>query len=196
MKPYMVGIAGPSASGKSSVCKALEEDSRVTRIRLDNFFKDGGDVPSFKQWKNWELPQNLKFGELYSALSNLKSGKPAKIPVYSRPEARQSGAQTVYPNDIIVTEGFLLFHDEPVRNIFDLRVFFYISERTQLERRLKRQKGLDVEYFKQVVVPMFERYGLPARRYAHHAIDGERSLEENIKEVKKIVYEGLSRRPL
>ncbi|MCK5289672.1 MAG: hypothetical protein KAJ56_01895, partial [Candidatus Aenigmarchaeota archaeon] len=96
MKPYLLGIAGPSASGKSTVSRMLiERYPSAVRINLDDFFFDKDTFPIHNGWSNWELPQNLNFSKLHSVLSDLVKGSSVTVPDYSKKEGKAVGEKTV-----------------------------------------------------------------------------------------------------
>jgi uridine kinase len=189
---YIIGIAGPSCTGKSSLCELVaKEYKNVTHVKLDDFFKDIDEFPVYMKWRNWDLPVNLKFNELYDALIKLKNDKKTIIPVYSRKIGKMIGKRMVKPTKIIVVEGFLLFHDERIRKLFNLKVFLRISEKRQLARRIKRQKDFDTEYFHKVIIPMYKKYGEGALVYADYVLNADKSLKYVKKDFDKILSKNL-----
>lgn len=192
---YLIGIAGPSCSGKSSLCELLEKEYKnVAHIKLDDFFKDIDEFSIiYKKWENWEVPASLKFDEFYNVLIKLRSGKKVTTPIYSRKIGKIVGKKVLKPTKIIVVEGFLLFHQERIRKIFDLKIFLRVSEKHQLARRIKRQKDFDVEYFHKVIVPMYKKYGKDASAHADYIINADRPLKYIKKDFDKILSKNLVR---
>jgi uridine kinase len=189
---YLIGIAGPSCTGKSSLCELVaKEYKNVTHIKLDDFFKDIDEFSIYMKWRNWDVPINLKFDELYDALIKLKNGKKTIIPIYSRKIGKMIGKRMVKPTKIIVVEGFLLFHNERIRKLFNLKVFLRISEKRQLARRIKRQKDFDTEYFHQVIIPMYKKYGEDNLVYADYVLNADKSLKYVKKDFDKILSKNL-----
>ncbi len=168
MNVRLVGLAGPSGSGKSTLARRLlaEHPHGVEVIKLDKFFKDASEFPRVGPWSNWELPENINFGGLYEALIALKDGQPARVPNYSKPEGRQLGARIAQPASIILVEGFLLFYEQRLRDLFELKVYLDIPLSAQLERRLAREPNFDRDYFEQVMVQAFAHYGAEAAEHA------------------------------
>jgi uridine kinase len=174
MNVVMVGLAGPSGSGKSTLARqVVKEVPHATLVKQDKFFKDSDKFPIVGDWRNWEVPQNIKWDEFSEALNLLKSGKRTWIPEYSKPVGCQVGWQLVEPSQIVIVEGFLLFYEPRIRNLFDLKVYIKIGADAQLRRRLAREPEFDAEYFNQVVVPNYARFGAEAERYADYVVDGE-----------------------
>ena len=85
------------------------------------------------------------------------------------------------PAEILITEGFLLFHDESVRKLFDLKIYLDIPKEAIIARRAERNRsGKDKTlYYQEVVVKEYEKHGLPTRKYADIVVDGLASPESN-----------------
>ncbi len=193
MRPYLVGIAGPSASGKSTVSKMLiERDPSVVRINLDDFFFSKDTFPLHNGWSNWELPQNLDFSKLHSTLSDLLEGRTVTVPDYSKKEGKAISEKIVRPKDLIIAEGFYLFHDKRVRDLLDLKIFLDLPENLQLKRRIERQPDLDPRYFTEVIAPFFRRYGLPARKHADCIINASHNIDVVAEDIMSLLKERLS----
>ncbi|MCK5062591.1 MAG: hypothetical protein KAR23_01570 [Candidatus Aenigmarchaeota archaeon] len=193
MKPYLLGIAGPSASGKSTVSRMLiERYPSAVRINLDDFFFDKDTFPIHNGWSNWELPQNLNFLKLHSVLSDLVKGSSVTVPDYSKKEGKAVGEKTVRPKDIIITEGFYLFNDRKIRDLFNLKIFLDLPEDIQMKRRLERQPDLDPRYFIEVIAPFFRKYGLPAKKHADYVINASRDIDKVAEDIMSLLKERLS----
>lgn len=173
-KPFLIGLAGPSGAGKTTLAKHLHEQfPHITHIRLDGFYKNFSDFPQYKQWVNREAPENLHWDEIYDAIKNLAAGADVTVPLYDRPNGVRSGFEKISPTEIILVEGFLLFFDPRIRDFFDMRVFLHVSLETQYARKKSRWPEMDDNYFHEVVVPMFEIHGREGMRHAHLTLNGE-----------------------
>jgi len=193
MKPYLVGIAGPSASGKSTVSKMLiEKYPSAARIDLDDFFFSKDTFPHHNGWSNWELPQNLDFSKLHSTLLALIKGRTVTVPDYSKKEGKAVGEKIVGPKDLIIAEGFYLFHDRKIRDLFDFKIFLDLPEYIQMKRRLERQPDLDPRYFTEVIAPFFRKYGLPARKHADCIINASCNIDKVAEHIASLLKERLS----
>lgn len=189
-RPLIIGLAGPSGAGKSTLCAAIAAArDDVGHFRLDDFFKDATEFPRYKQWLNRELPSNLKLDDFVGALRRLRDGYAVEVPEYSMHADRAVGTKRVEPKQIILVEGYLVFHDPRTRPLFDLRLFLDVETDVQLARRTARGIPFDKEYFYEVVVPTFERYGRNAQYDAHVVIDGNQSLERATKNFVDILNE-------
>ncbi len=176
-RPVLIGLAGSSASGKSTLAERAQSEFGAELIKLDKFFKDAHEFPMHGPWRNWELPENLKWDELYQVLLELKAGHVVRVPEYSKPMGRQTGTRIARPTDIVLVEGFLLFHDGRSRDLFDHKLYLRVAPEAQLARRLARQPGTDRRYFEAVVRPAFDRYGAAAEQVADVVLDGNRPAE-------------------
>ncbi|MBU6155008.1 MAG: uridine kinase, partial [Bdellovibrionales bacterium] len=142
-KPYILGIAGGSGSGKTYFARALTDalgPGNSTLIYQDNFYidqshrfdHDGGSV-------NFDHPESLDFALLAQCLSELRAGKSTHIPVYDFvTHTRAVDSLSASPTPIIIVDGILIFHPEPVRSQFDRMIFFDTPEQLRFERRMKR----------------------------------------------------------
>ena len=78
----LIGIGGPSTSGKTTICKYLAKRYKTFYIEGDNYFKNKENIPTKGRWRNWELPKNIKFDLLFENLSDLKNGISTNLPIY------------------------------------------------------------------------------------------------------------------
>ncbi len=182
----LIGIAGPSASGKSTLCERLAGEG-VGHLKLDDFYKDEIEMPHSDGRYNWEVPESLHLDRLYETLIALKQGKSVEVSIYNKRKGRGTAKRTIVPREKVIAEGFLLFYEQAIRELFDLRLFLDVSAENQLARRLQRQPELDREYFARVILPTFEQYGLPTRKYAHLVIDGDQPVDGTYAELRKVV---------
>lgn len=189
--PVFVGLAGPSGAGKSTLCAAIAgKMPGVLHFKLDDFFKDATDFPMHGKWLNRELPTNLKIDEFRQALLGLRDGRTVVVPDYSMKDDRQIGTKRIVPQPIVLVEGYLLFFDDAINGLFDVRVFIDVDWEVQRARRKERGITFDeLGYFDEVVVPMFERYGRPAMDDAHYIMDGNKEKSEVEREFTAIIDE-------
>ena len=183
----MIGVMGPSCSGKTSVCIRMAEELGAEYVSTDDFFVERGQYPKIGDFENMDSPETVKWDELAAVLSSLKERKTTKVPVYDREMSMVVGTREAYPRHIVVSEGFILFHMPEVRDLLDTRIYLDIGVDTQFSRRCQRGLHSDKMYFDEVVVPMFEMYGRPLLAHAHYTIDAERSLDEVVVDVRNII---------
>jgi uridine kinase len=181
MIPFLLGIAGPSCAGKTTVAKLLQEmfpDALI--VSQDQYWKDTSKFPRVGENKNWELPENLDFDTLARNLQELKSGKSTQAPLWKYKEEGNPHQQTLVPASFIIVEGFLLFHDERIRNLLDMKFYIDIPEDAIVARRVarnRRDEGDRELYYREVVVQEYRKHGLPTRKFADVVVDGLASPE-------------------
>ncbi|HLD38877.1 MAG TPA: hypothetical protein VJB05_01025 [archaeon] len=188
--PYLIGMAGPTCSGKTMVCTLLAERTGAEYISQDSFFVDKELYPEYGGFANMDTPNAVKFDMLYDALKALKDGRPAEIPIYDKVESRVTGTRTAYPRNLLLVEGFLLFYDPRIAYIFDKKFYMDVQADVQRARRAVRGVHADVAYFEEVVIPMFDLHGATARDIADHVILSDRPLETLADEIERKIIEG------
>jgi uridine kinase len=175
----VIGIAGGSGSGKTTVVKAITEKlkaERVVVIPQDSYYKDSSDLTDEeKRAHNFDHPDAIDWELLCKQLSDLKKGKTIKQPVYSYISCSRSKTETVTvePADVIIIEGILIFTCEELRKQMDIRIFVDADDDDRLMRVMARditERGKDVrwviERYSRTVKPMFLQFIEPSKRYA------------------------------
>lgn len=191
MTPFLIGLSGLSGAGKTTLAEHLEQQGGIKRFRFDAFYKDENECPKIGNRPHWDLPESLHLDQAFEALSELKKGNEIWLPLYSRKENKRVG-QTIYePFPIIFAEGLMLFSDERIRELFDLRLWLEVSEEEALRRRLERQPDYDVEYHWKVAVPAAREFSLPHRAAANVVIDGSVSFSKVADQTDKILHKFL-----
>lgn len=185
--PYLIGVMGPTCSGKTSLCRVLSREMGVESLSMDDFFVDKGDYPIEQGFMNMDSPQSVDFDSLFETLLVLKRGEPVRVPVYDKEKSIRTGNRLMTPQETVFSEGFLLFYDPRIREMLDLKIYLELASVKQLERRKTRGVYADEEYFRRIVLPAFETYGRPLMRYADHILDAAEPFEEVLGKVKRIV---------
>lgn len=176
--PLVVGIAGGTASGKTTVARKIHEafsPSRVAFIDQDSYYKDLGDM-SLEQRRevNFDHPDAFDTDLLVGQIKALKGGKAVQKPVYDYVHsAREQRSVTVNPAELILIEGILVLHMEPLRREMDVRIFVETEDDVRIIRRLTRdikERGRDFDhvihqYFRHVR-PMHMAFVEPSKRWA------------------------------
>ena len=172
--PFLIGVAGPSGAGKSVFCKLVQSTfAGVSRLKLDDFFKDMADVPKLDEWVNWDQPSSIKWPELIKATRDLKTGSHAVVPNYSRELDCCVGEKCVFPSEIILIDGFMCLYNEELRDLLDLKLFFNLSEHSQIRRRKERQPWVEDGYLENVMLPAARTYILPSKQHADYVLNAE-----------------------
>lgn len=175
----VIGIAGGSGSGKTTVVNAIVErlqDKHVVVIPQDSYYRDLGEMTEEeKRNHNFDHPDSIEWELLCKQLSDLKSGKSIKQPVYSYITCRRSETEYVHvePADVIIIEGILIFTCKELRDQMDIKFFVDADDDERLMRVMARdiaERGKDVmwviERYTNTVKPMYLEFIEPSKRYA------------------------------
>jgi uridine kinase len=184
-KAILIGIAGASGSGKTSVAasiiKSLESDEAVI-IQEDSYYKDLSDVPfAERKGRNFDHPDAFDHDLLAKHLSQLLNGEAVSHPVYNyKLHTRSKETKTVGPGILIILEGILVFSKAQLRDLMDYRVFIETPLDICFIRRLKRdveERGRTadsvIKQYTETVRPMYLQFTEPSRQYADILISGE-----------------------
>jgi uridine kinase len=179
--PVVVGIAGGSGSGKSSISDAVvarmvgDGDQRVTKITHDSYYRDLKGL-SFDERKNsnFDHPDALETELLIDHIKRLKRGETVSVPVYDfSTHLRTDKTVQVSPTPIIVLDGILIFDNPQLRDLIDIKVFVDTDSDIRFIRRLKRdtkERGRTMEQVSEqylgTVRPMHMEFVEPTKRYA------------------------------
>lgn len=174
----VIGIAGGSGSGKTTVVRALTEqlNEKVVVLPQDSYYKDSSWLPLEERQKvNFDHPDSIDFPLLVSQLQQLKEGKTIEQPVYSYLTCSRSKAETitVTPAEVIIIEGILIFTCAELRQQMDIKIFVDADDDDRLMRVMTRdirERGRDMaavmERYSRVVKPMYLQFIEPSKRYA------------------------------
>lgn len=177
-KPIIIGIAGGTGSGKSTVTNeiyhALPKES-IAKIELDSYYKDQSALSYEERLKtNYDHPNAFDTDLLISHLEDLKIGKSIEKPVYDFEEYnRKSATIKVDPRDVIILEGILILVEPKIREMLDIKVFVDTDADVRIIRRIQRDikergRTIDsvIEQYLNVVRPMHLQFVEPTKRYA------------------------------
>eukprot|EP01087_Luapelamoeba_hula_P009011 TRINITY_DN2295_c0_g1_i1.p1 TRINITY_DN2295_c0_g1~~TRINITY_DN2295_c0_g1_i1.p1 ORF type:complete len:261 (+),score=53.25 TRINITY_DN2295_c0_g1_i1:209-991(+) len=181
--PLIIGVAGGTASGKTSVCSLIIsalKDHRVALVSQDSFY-----LPLTEEEKqnvqeyNFDHPESFDWELLTKTLETLrnpgrKGPKAVEIPVYDFvTHSRLDETKEIYGADIIILEGILVFYPKELRDLFDMKIFVDADADTRLARRVIRDinhRGRDVmgvlRQYEKFVKPSFDEYINPTKKYA------------------------------
>jgi uridine kinase len=177
-KPLIIGVAGGTGSGKTTIAKAIIEavgPSRIALIPHDAYYKDAGGLPLAERAKvNFDHPDALETGLLVRHLEELIAGRPVEMPAYDfGTHTRLSKGRLVKPAPVIVLEGILIFCDEALRGLMDLKIYVDTASDLRFIRRLRRDvqergRSLDsvVAQYTDTVRPMHLAFVEPSRQFA------------------------------
>lgn len=174
----VIGIAGGSGSGKTTLMKNIitifGED--VTVISHDNYYKRHDEMTYDERCLlNYDEPAAFDTDLLVSQLAELKQGREIDCPVYDFTVHNRSD-ETIHivPKKVIIVEGILIFENEPLRELMDIRIYVDTDADIRLCRRVKRdvkKRGRSLEsvltQYQTTVKPMHEKYVEPSKKFAH-----------------------------
>lgn len=176
-KPVIIGIAGGTASGKSTLASKLKEEfgTNVVVIPHDCYYKSLSNITlAEREQRNYDCPEAYETDLLIKDINLLMSGKSIERPIYSYTERlRQSETVHVEPAPIIIVEGILVLENEELRELMDIKIFVDTDADIRLTRLIDRdikERGLDINYiipkYKTTLKPMHEKYVEPCKKQA------------------------------
>ena len=173
----VIGIAGGTASGKTTLMKNLinEFGGQVTVLSHENYYKRHDDMPYEERCMlNYDEPAAFDTSLMVYHLDQLRHGHSIECPVYDfTVHNRSDETIRLVPHKVIIVEGILIFENEELRNLMDIKIFVDTDADIRLCRRIKRdvnKRGRSLEsvltQYQQTVKPMHERYVEPSKKYA------------------------------
>jgi uridine kinase len=178
MDPVVVGVAGGTGSGKTTVAREILRRAGTDQISLiqhDAYYKDLSDLPPAQRaMQNFDHPDALDNGLLIAHLKELKAERAVEIPVYDfTTHTRTAETVRVGPHRVILVEGILLFADEALRQLMDVKIYVDTDSDIRFIRRLQRdiaERGRTMEsvirQYLATVRPMHQEFVEPSKRYA------------------------------
>ena len=174
----VIGIAGGSGSGKTTLLKNLVEAfaENVTVLSHDNYYKRHDDLTYEQRCElNYDEPAALETDLMAAHLDKLRQGEAIDCPVYDfTVHNRSDETIRIEPRPVIIVEGILIFENEPLRDLMDIRIFVDTDADVRLCRRIKRdvnKRGRSLEsvltQYQNTVKPMHEMYVEPSKKFAN-----------------------------
>lgn len=176
--PLIVGIAGGSGSGKTTVANLIVERAGRNHISLlahDSYYKDLASLsPRERSQVNFDHPDSLDSDLLYTHLLQLKQNQAIDVPIYDfKTHSRTNQTFHVTPKHVILVEGILIFAESKLRSLFDIKIFVDTDSDIRFIRRLQRdisERGRSSEsvinQYLTTVRPMHLEFVEPSKRYA------------------------------
>lgn len=176
-KIYIIGVAGGTASGKTTIVNKLKEyfQNDIELVNHDSYYLAHNDMPFEEREKlNYDHPNSFDTEHLIHDLQMLKEGHAVERPVYDYSiHNRSTETVTVYPKKVIIVEGILVLEDPRLREMMDIKIFVDTDADERLMRRLKRdmnERGRSVDsvikQYSETVKPMHEEFIEPSKKYA------------------------------
>ncbi|KAH1118240.1 hypothetical protein AAZX31_17G125100 [Glycine max] len=177
--PFVIGVSGGTASGKTTVCDLIIQqlqDHRVVLVSQDSFYRGltNDELKRVHEY-NFDHPNAFDTEQLVETLSKLKSGQSVQVPFYDFKLHQRSSERSrqVNASEVIILEGILVFHEQRVRNMMNMKIFVDADPDVRLARRIRRdtvERGRDVhsvlEQYAKFVKPAFDDFILPSKKYA------------------------------
>jgi uridine kinase len=199
MGSFLIGVAGGTGSGKTTLTNNILtalKPRQVSVIQHDWYYYDRSEVaPEERANINYDHPDALETGLLIRHLRQLKRGRVAKPPRYNFvSHTRMQAGDAIKPTPAIIVEGILLFVDEKLRDMFDLKIFVQTESDLRVLRRLQRdlsERGRSFEsavhQYQETVRPMHEMFVEPSKQYADIIVPASRSNQKAIKMIVDMI---------
>lgn len=205
MQTLVIGVAGGSASGKTTVVEKILKEyskSQVRVLRHDDYYKDQSDLTMEERMKtNYDHPFAFD-NELYAKhLTKLIKGEAIKKPIYDfTMHTRSDETETIKPAQIIICEGILVLEDEALRSLMDIKIFVDTDDDIRFIRRMQRdivERGRTIDsvvnQYLNTVKPMHYAFVKPTKRYADIILPNDKENEVGIdlinSKIKSIISE-------
>ncbi len=178
MAPIVIGVAGGSGSGKSTVVRRIVEslgDDQVSVLEHDRYYRDRNDLRLEERAAlNYDHPDSLDTDLLVQHVRTLRRGEAVDAPVYDfARHARTPDTTRIAARRALIIEGILIFADQALRSLMDIKVFVDTDDDTRVIRRLQRDvaergRTMDsvIEQYLGTVKPMHLEFVEPSKRYA------------------------------
>jgi uridine kinase len=174
----VVGVAGGTGSGKTTVAEAIVARigaARIAYLQHDRYYRDLGVAdPAELLHHNFDHPNALESELLVAHLEQLKAGRAIEVPIYDFTRHRRtSRTEHIGPSRVVLVEGILIFVEAPLRRLFDIKIFVDTDADLRFIRRLRRditERGRTVEsvvgQYLETVRPMHLEFVEPSKRWA------------------------------
>jgi uridine kinase len=178
LTPLIIGIAGGSGSGKTTVAQSILQQvgpERIAYLQHDEYYKDlSGLPPAQRAAINFDHPNSLETPLLVKHIELLRSNQPAEVPIYDfSTHSRTDRSFTVQPRRVVLVEGILIFAEPLLREMFDIKIFVDTDADLRFIRRLQRdisERGRTtdsvIHQYLTTVRPMHLEFVEPSKRYA------------------------------
>jgi uridine kinase (EC 2.7.1.48) len=177
-RPVVIGIAGGTGSGKTTVAEAIVRrigPERIALIQQDSYYKDQSHLPIEERVRiNYDHPESIDTALLIRHLQELIAGRPVEVPIYDfTTYTRTPHTRRVEPRPVILVEGILVFVEKALRDLFDIKIYVDADPDIRFIRRLRRdlaERGRTLEsviqQYLSTVRPMHLEFVEPSKRYA------------------------------
>lgn len=208
MKPIIIGVAGGTASGKSTVAEAILQRvgrEHIAYIQHDSYYRDLSHLPLEERARmNFDHPDALETELLVEHLRQLQAGQPIEVPIYDfATYTRTERTRRIEPRRVVLVEGILIFVDKQLRDMMDIKLYVDTDADMRFIRRLQRdirERGRTLEsviqQYLETVRPMHLEFVEPSKRYADIIIPSggfnETAIEMIVARIQKLLGEEAS----
>lgn len=205
MSPVVIGVAGGSGSGKTTVVRHIMDavgSENITLLQHDSYYRDLNHLPFEKrEAQNFDHPDALETELMIRHLRRLVEGETVKVPVYdfSR-HLRTDRTETARPSGVILIDGILIFVEKALRRLMDIKIYVDTDDDVRLVRRIRRdimERDRDLEgvlnQYESQVRPMHLEFVEPSKRYADVIIPRGGKNEVALDMVNALIQERLGR---
>jgi uridine kinase len=189
MKAHIIGIAGPSSSGKTELARQLAARVPGTAIvSLDSYYRGMEEIPLEQRKKvNFDHPDSLDWELLHQHLTAMAAGQAFEEPVYSFADyARTAETRSIEPSPCLIVEGLFVFYWPELREMLDTKVYVQTDPGVCFNRRLSRdvaERGRTpesvIQQYEKTVRPSAEWFVYPTQKYADLTVSGEEPFENS-----------------
>lgn len=194
-KPCLIGIAGGTGSGKTTLCRKLVESIQGRKpavIYVDSYYRSQHHLTLEQRYKtNYDNPDSLEFELLTQHVRDLMRGRTVEIPVYDFAlHDRKDVHEFMHPDPLILVEGILSLYPEQLRALYDFKIFVDCPAEIRFQRRLDRdirERGRTEEsvraQWRETVEPMHDLFCQTTKQWADLVVDGRSISAEVVKMV-------------
>ena len=204
-RPLIMGIAGCSGAGKTSLVAELVQRLDATAFPLDLYYRDLSHLPlDTRQRRNFDHPDSLESELIIEHVRALAEGQRIERPVYDfKTHTRVAGlVETIMPRSVVIVEGILALHYADLARCYGFSIYVDAPQEACLARRIERdmrERGRTEELvraqYMETTLPMAERYVVTSAVRASMMVDGTGPLERSVEQVLKRLHEnGLTTR--